>query len=91
MKCDIHIVFLFFLLQVSFNFLGILPKWILMIFLHMKYIVPNTVAIDSTITAMTSNSRYWYHVRSSAADLMCGAPPCLMTYSVQKTAVSSGV
>jgi len=66
-------------------------KRILMIFLQIKYIVPNTIAMDSTITAMTSNSRHWYHVRSSAADRRCGAPPCLMTYSVQKMAVSSGV
>jgi hypothetical protein len=86
-----HITFIFFILQVSFIFLGMLSKWILVIFLQMKYIAPNTIVMDSTMTAMTSNSRYWYHVRSSAADRRCGAPPYLMMYSDQKMAVSSGV
>jgi hypothetical protein len=51
------------------------------------------VATDINITtdrstAETSRSRYWYQERSRAADRRCGAPLCLMTYSVQKIAVS---
>jgi hypothetical protein len=47
--------------------------------------------MDVTIsTKVTSISICWYHVRSKAADRKCAAPPCLMTYSVQKMAVSSG-
>jgi hypothetical protein len=45
----------------------------------------------SAKAAMTSSKKYWYHVRSSAAERMCGAPLCLITYSVQNTACSSGV
>jgi hypothetical protein len=40
------------------------------------------------INARTSRSRYWYQARSSTAGCKCGAPLCLMTYSVQKMAVS---
>jgi hypothetical protein len=48
------------------------------------------IRMDVTInTRITSISMYWYQARSKAADRKCVAPPCLMTYSVQKIAVSS--
>jgi hypothetical protein len=47
-----------------------------------------TVITESRITASMSNSRYWYQARSSIAGRKCGAPLCLITYSVQKMAVS---
>ena len=34
--------------------------------------------------------RSWIQVRSNSGDRSCGAPFCLMTYSVQKTALSTG-
>jgi hypothetical protein len=52
-----------------------------------------TTDADTTtaiITANTSRRRYWYQASSTAAVCRCGAPACLMTYSVQNTAVSRG-
>jgi len=44
--------------------------------------------VHRQINAITSRSRYWYQARSRIAGRKCGAPLCLMTYSVQKMAVS---
>ena len=48
---------------------------------------------DKTTTINNANKsrrRYWYQASSAAAVRRCGAPACLMTYSVQKMAVSRG-
>jgi len=57
-------------------------------------VTKNMAAHADTTTAMntanTSRRRYWYQASSTAAVRRCGAPACLMTYSVQKMAVSRG-
>lgn len=51
----------------------------------------NTIANSAiTKTVTTSRSKYWYQDRSIADDRRCPAPWCLMTYSVQKMALSIG-
>lgn len=81
---------------ISFDFLLVcffntLKRKIFISFVKRRYKIIQNVTKTVTITAATSKSRYWYHDRSTAAERKCGAPPCLMTYSVQKMAVSSGV
>lgn len=43
------------------------------------------------MTAITSNKKYWYHVRFRPWDFKCAAPLCRITYSVQYTTDFSGV
>jgi hypothetical protein len=62
-----------------------------MSFFRTRYAVLKIITMNVITAAKTSSGRYWYKVRSKAAERKCGAPPCLMTYSVQKMAVSGGV
>lgn len=67
-----------------------LPRKSERIFLNIKYITQTVAKKAVRSTAMTSRSKYWYSGRSAPAVLKCGAPRCLITYSVQKMAVSMG-
>lgn len=44
--------------------------------------------METKNAARISSSRYWYQARPNIAGRKCGAPLCLIMYSVQKMAVS---